>query len=69
MDDLLEFVLSLVDDLAGNPLDRAIDSLAGKLTKNIENTKAKRIAHALLWVLAIALLAAVVFVVALLIEA
>lgn len=69
MDDLLELILSLIDDLTGNKLDRAIDRLAGKLTKNIGNAKTKKITHALVWVMAIALPCAAVFVVALLIEA
>ena len=69
MEDLLELVLSAIDDLTGNKLDRAIDRLAGKLTKNIENAKAKKITHALVWGMAIALPCAVVFAVALLIEA
>lgn len=69
MEDLLELILSVIDDLTGNKLDRAIDRLAGKLTKNIENAKAKKIAHALVWVMVIALPCAVIFAVALLIEA
>lgn len=69
MDELLELILSVIDDLTGNKLDRGIDCLAGKLTKNIGNAIAKKIARALIWVLAIALPCAAVFAVALLIEA
>jgi glycopeptide antibiotics resistance protein len=69
MDDLLELVLSLIDDLTGNQLDYAIGRLAAKLTRNIKNKRAKQIVYVFVWALVILLVCAVVLAIALFIEA
>ena len=69
MDDLLELVLSLIDDLTGYQLDYAIGRLAAKLTRNIKNKRAKQIVYVFVWALVIFLVCAVVLAIALFIEA
>ena len=69
MDDLLELVLSLIDDLTGNQLDYAIGRLAAKLTRNIKNKRAKQIVYVFVWALVILLVCSVVLAIALFIEA
>lgn len=69
MDDLIEFVLELLDGLTGHNLDYGIGRLAGRLTRNIRNKKAKDIVCALIWFLIILLVAAVLLAISFLIEA
>ena len=69
MEDLLELVLSVIDDLTGNQVDYAIGRLADKLTCNIKNKRAKQIVYVLVWALVIILVCAIVLAIAFLIEA
>ena len=69
MDDLLELILSLIDDLTGNQVDYAIGRFADKLTCNIKNKRAKQFVYVLVWALVIILVCAIVLAIAFLIEA
>ena len=67
MDDLLEFVLTLIDDLTGNNLDYGMGQLARKLTRNVKNEKIRKtlqmLIQALLFLAICAILIIVVFVI------
>lgn len=69
MDDLLEFVLELIDNLTGNKLDYGIGRLTGKLTRNIKNEKRRKVCQFLIWVFLFILILAFLLVLLLLIEA
>ena len=51
MDDLLELILSVVDDLTGNRLDYGMGRLARKLTRNVKNEKLRKVLQILIQVL------------------
>lgn len=69
MDDLLEFVLTLIDDLTGNNLDYGMGQLARKLTRNVKNEKIRKTLQTLIQVLLFLAICAVLIIVVFVIEA
>ena len=69
MDDLLEFVLTLIDDLTGNNLDYGMGQLARKLTRNVKNEKIRKTLQTLIQALLFLAICAVLIVVVFVIEA
>ena len=51
MDDLLELVLTLIDNLTGNKLDYGVGKLVRRLTGNIRNQTLRKVLQMLLWIL------------------
>ena len=69
MDELLELILSVIDDLTGNKLDYGMGQLARKLTRNVKNEKIRKTLQTLIQALLFLAICAVLIIVVFVIEA
>ena len=69
MDDLIEIVLTAIDNLTGNKLDYGLGKLVNRLTQNVRNHKYRKVLQWLIWILLFVITVAVLTSFILLIEA
>ena len=69
LDDLIEIVLTAIDNLTGNKLDYGMGQLARKLTQNVKNEKIRKTLQTLIQALLFLAICAVLLIVVFVIEA